>query len=116
LSWDKFRNALERLNEFMKNFDVYGHRTLLYRIYTLLRAYKKDGKVSLRFYPMFYYQLHRNIKGEEEQKELEKLILDPENDYNIRDDAELLLKLVLMKTRGVSERAKEKSYILNKGG
>jgi hypothetical protein len=48
------------------------HRTLLYRIYTLLRAYKKDGKVSLRFYPMFYYQLHRNIKGEEEQKELER--------------------------------------------
>jgi hypothetical protein len=92
------------------------HRTLLYRIYTLLRAYKKDGKVSLRFYPMFYYQLHRNIKGEKEQKELESLILDPKNDYNIRDDAELLLKLVLMKTRGVSERAKEESYILNKGG
>jgi hypothetical protein len=44
------------------------------------------------------------------------LILDPKNDYNIRDDAELLLKLVLMKTRGVSERAKEESYILNKGG
>jgi CRISPR-associated protein Csm1 len=116
LSWDKFRSALERLNEFMENFDVHSHRTLLYRIYTLLRAYKKDGNVSLRFYPMFYYQLHRNIKKEEEQRALEKLILDPENDYNIRDDAELLLKLVLMKTRGVSERAKEKSYILNKGG
>jgi hypothetical protein len=100
----------------MENFDVHSHRTLLYRIYTLLRTYKKDGKVSLRFYPMFYYQLHRNIKGEEEQKELEKLILDPKNDYNIRDEAELLLKLVLMKTRGVSERTKEKSYILNKGG
>jgi CRISPR-associated protein Csm1 len=116
LSWDAFRSALERLNEFMENFDVHSHRTLLYRIYTLLRAYKKDGKVSLRFYPMFYYRLHRNIKKEEEQRALEKLILDPENDYNIRDDAELLLKLVLMKTRGVSERAKEKSYILNKGG
>jgi Predicted hydrolase of the HD superfamily (permuted catalytic motifs) len=116
LSWDAFKNALERLNEFMKNFDVHSHRTLLYRVYTLLRAYKKDGKVSLRFYPMFYYQLYRNIKGEEEQKELERLILDPEKDYNIRDDAELLLKLVLMKTRGVSERTKEKSYILNKGG
>ncbi|MFZ8862413.1 MAG: type III-A CRISPR-associated protein Cas10/Csm1 [Thermocrinis sp.] len=116
LSWDAFKNALERLNEFMKNFDVHSHRTLLYRIYTLLRTYKKEGKVSLRFYPMFYYQLHRNIKDEEEQKELEKLILDPKNDYNIRDDAELLLKLVLMKTRGVSERAKEESYILNKGG
>jgi CRISPR-associated protein Csm1 len=94
----------------MKNFDAKDHRTLLYRIYTLLRAYKKDGKVSLRFYPMFYYQLYRNVKGEDEQKELEKLILDPKNDYNIRDDAELLLKLVLMKTRGVSERAKEKGY------
>jgi len=116
LSWDKFRSALERLNEFMENFDAHSHRTLLYRIYTLLRTYKKDGKVSLRFYPMFYYQLHRNIKDEEEQKELEKLILDPENDYNIRNEAELLLKLVLMKTRGVSERTKEKSYILNKGG
>jgi CRISPR-associated protein Csm1 len=116
LSWDKFRNALERLNEFMENFDVHSHRTLLYRIYTLLRAYKKDGKVSLRFYPMFYYQLYRNIKGEGEQKELEKFILNPKNDYNIRDEAELLLKLVLMKTRGVSERTKEKSYILNKGG
>jgi CRISPR-associated protein Csm1 len=116
LPWEQFKSALERLNEFMKNFDVHSHRTLLYRIYTLLRAYKKDGKVSLRFYPMFYYQLYRNIKGEEEQKELEKLVLDPENDYNIRDDAELLLKLVLMKTRGVSERTKEKSYILNKGG
>jgi CRISPR-associated protein Csm1 len=110
LSWDAFKNALERLNEFMKNFDVHSHRTLLYRIYTLLRAYKKDGKVSLRFYPMFYYQLHRNIKDEKEQRALEELILDPKNDYNIRDDAEFLLKLVLMKTRGVSERAKEKGY------
>lgn len=116
LSWDKFRSALERLNEFMENFDVHSHRALLYRIYTLLMAYKKDGKINLRFYPMFYYQLHRNIKGEEEQKELEKLILDPKNNYNIRDEAELLLKLVLMKTRGVSERTKEKSYMLNKGG
>ena len=116
LSWDAFKNALERLNEFMKNFDVHSHRTLLYRIYTLLRAYKKDGKVSLRFYPMFYYQLYRNVKGEKEQEKLEEFILDPKNDYNVRDDAELLLKLVLMKTRDVSERAKEKSYILNKGG
>jgi hypothetical protein len=101
-----------------------------------LRAYKKDGKVSLRFYPMFYYQLYRNIEEEDKQRKfegdedirkederrkskrrvLEELILDPENDYNIRDEAELLLKLVLMKTRGVSERVKEKSYILNKGG
>jgi CRISPR-associated protein, Csm1 family len=132
LSWDTFRSALERLNDFMKNFDVHSHRTLLYRIYTLLRAYKKDGKVSLRFYPMFYYQLYRNIEEEDEQgklecdedirkedekrkskrRALECLILDPKNDYNIRDEAELLLKLVLMKTRGVSERAKEESYIL----
>jgi len=116
LSWDAFRSALDRLNEFMKNFDVQNHRTLLYRIYTLLRAYKKDGKVSLRFYPMFYYQLYRNIKKGEEQRALEELILDPKNDYNIRDDARFLLKLVLMKTRGVSERTKERSYILNKGG
>jgi hypothetical protein len=85
---------------------------------------------------MFYYQLYRNIEEEDEQgklecdedirkedekrkskrRALECLILDPENDYNIRDEAELLLKLVLMKTRGVSEKAREKSYILNKGG
>jgi CRISPR-associated protein, Csm1 family len=116
LSWDAFKSALDRLNTFMEEFDAKDHRTLLYRIYTLLRAYKKDGKVSLRFYPMFYYQLYRNIKKGEEQRALEELILDPKNDYNIRDDAEFLLKLVLMKTRGVSERAKEKSYILNKGG
>ncbi|MFZ8785459.1 type III-A CRISPR-associated protein Cas10/Csm1 [Thermocrinis sp.] len=116
LPWERFKKTLNRLNAFVRVFNAKDHRTLLYRIYTLLRAYKKDGKVSLRFYPMFYYQLYRNIKGEEEQKELEKLVLDPENDYNIRDDAELLLKLVLMKTRGVSERTKEKSYILNKGG
>jgi CRISPR-associated protein Csm1 len=110
LSWDAFRSALDRLNTFMEEFDAKDHRTLLYRIYTLLRAYKKDGKVSLRFYPMFYYQLHRNIKKGEEQRALEELILDPRNDYNIRDDAEFLLKLVLMKTRGVSERTKEKGY------
>jgi CRISPR-associated protein Csm1 len=116
LFWEQFEKALEYLYSFMEKFDVQNHRTLLYRIYTLLRSYKKDGNVSLRFYPMFYYQLYRNIKGEEEQKELEKLILDPENDYNIRDEAELLLRLVLMKTKGVSERAKEESYILNKGG
>ncbi len=141
LSWEQFKDALDRLNTFMEEFDAKNHRTLLYRIYTLLRAYKKEGKVSLRFYPMFYYQLYRNIedrnieeedkqrklegdgdtKKEDEKKKgerraLEELILDPKNDYNIRDDAELLLKLVLMKTRGVSERAKEKSYILNKGG
>jgi hypothetical protein len=85
---------------------------------------------------MFYYQLYRNIEEKDEQSKLEgdgdikkeeekrkgkrraleELILDPKNDYNIRDEAELLLKLVLMKTRGVSERAKEESYILNKGG
>lgn len=116
LSWEQFKDALDRLNTFMEEFDAKDHRTLLYRIYTLLRAYKKDGKVSLRFYPMFYYQLHRNIKKGDEQRALEELILDPKNDYNIRDDAEFLLKLVLMKTRGVSEKTKEKSYILNKGG
>jgi Predicted hydrolase of the HD superfamily (permuted catalytic motifs) len=116
LSWEQFKDALDRLNTFMEEFDAKNHRTLLYRIYTLLRAYKKEGKVSLRFYPMFYYQLHRNIKDEKEQRALEELILDPKNDYNIRDDAEFLLKLVLMKTRGVSEKTKEKSYILNKGG
>jgi len=136
LFWEQFEKALKDLYNFMEKFDVQNHRTLLYRIYTLLRAYKKDGKVSLRFYPMFYYQLYRNIEEEDEKGELECdedirnedekrkskrralecLILDPKNDYNIRDEAELLLKLVLMKTRGVSERAKEESYILNKGG
>jgi CRISPR-associated protein Csm1 len=110
LPWERFKKTLNRLNAFVRVFNAKDHRTLLYRIYTLLRAYKKDGKVSLRFYPMFYYQLYRNIKGEKEQRALECLILDPKNDYNIRDNAELLLKLVLMKTRGVSERAKGKGY------
>jgi len=112
LSWEQFKDTLDRLNTFMEEFDAKDHRTLLYRIYTLLRAYKKDGKVSLRFYPMFYYQLHRNIKKGEEQRALEELILDPKNDYNIRADAEFLLKLVLMKTRSVSEKTKEKGYNL----
>jgi CRISPR-associated protein Csm1 len=116
LSWERFKKTLNRLNAFVRVFNAKDHRTLLYRIYTLLRAYKKDGKVSLRFYPMFYYQLHRNIKGEKEQRALECLMLDPKNDYNIRDNAELLLKLVLMKTRGVSERAKEKVIYLIKEG
>jgi CRISPR-associated protein Csm1 len=136
LFWEQFEKALKDLYSFMEKFDVQNYRTLLYRIYTLLRAYKKDGKVSLRFYPMFYYQLYRNIEEEDEQEQrklesdgeikdekrkgkrraLEELILDPKNDYNIRDEAELLLKLVLMKTRGVSEKTKEESYILNKGG
>lgn len=49
LSWDKFRSALERLNEFMENFDVHSHRAFLYRIYTLLMAYKRTERSTLGF-------------------------------------------------------------------
>ncbi|WP_029551588.1 type III-A CRISPR-associated protein Cas10/Csm1 [Thermocrinis jamiesonii] len=116
LPWEKFRYALEELKRFLANFDAPNHRTLLYRIYTLLKANKRGNGISMRFYPMFYYQLYRNIKEEEQQRELESLILDPGNNYNIKDYAELILKLVLMKTRGMSEKTKNSHYINNNLG
>ncbi|WP_333785034.1 type III-A CRISPR-associated protein Cas10/Csm1 [Thermocrinis sp.] len=116
LEWKEFSKALEELEGFMKNFDAKNHRTLLYRIYTLLKAHKRNDGISMRFYPIFYYQLYRNVKEEKEQKALESLILDPSNNYNIKDYAELILKLVLMKTRGVSEKAKNGYYINSIGG
>ncbi len=106
LPWDKFAHALDELKHFLANFDATNHRTLLYRIYTLLRSYKKDRKINMKFYPMFYYQLHRNLKREEDQRELEALILDPNNNYNLRDYAEIILKLVLMETRNTSGKIK----------
>jgi uncharacterized LabA/DUF88 family protein len=79
-------------------------RTNLYKIYLLLREYKELEKErsekKYMFYPFFYYFLSRNIK-EEHRADVQKLFIDVNNNYEVRERALFVAKYILMKTREV---------------
>ncbi len=87
-------------------------RSFLYRMYMLMRQYqeKKKGGGWWKFYPLFYYQLYRNVKDEHHGK-LEEVFIDKSGSYNPRKNALFISKYVIMKTRGkdLSENAGNKS-------
>lgn len=83
-------------------------RSALYRFYMLMRYYREQeestGKKWWRFYPLFYYQLYRNVNKDSQDALLEAFI-NREKDYTLRGNALFLAKYLIMKTRNLSERS-----------
>lgn len=108
LKWDEFSGALKDAKDFLKKHGLKVGRTMVYRIYTLLRLYEKeDGEVRMKFYPLFYYFINRNIKDDKLREDFVNLLIDIDNQYKVRKSARFILKYILMKTRGVSGKLAE---------
>lgn len=87
----------------------YVGRSAFYRIYMLMKYYKEQEKNKWwRFYPLFYYQVSRNVW--ENEKEFIESFIDENNDYLLKDNALFLAKYVIMKTRNMSENEREQGY------
>lgn len=86
-------------------------RSTFYRIYMLMknyREYEKNNKKWWKFYPLFYYQVYRNMDSEY-QKDFVNALIDSSDDYTLKDNALFLAKYVIMKTRSVSESSEKES-------
>ena len=117
LEWNKLSELEEKarhLLEFFENGDI--SRSLLYRLYIKLKAIKditKEGSVEreeelYRFIPYFYYQLARNVKNEDLQKELEGVFINPEKEELVNLEGGLVfLAYLLMLTRNLKKTTKE---------
>ena len=97
LKWEELDT--EKLDRILQELSV--GRTFLYRVYLLVRRFfdmKNEGREEMyMFYPLFYYQLVRNVQDEEERRRIENLVLDENKD--VRKEALFSLKYMLMKTR-----------------
>ncbi len=103
LDWKALEKAIEkgeRIVSLIERKEI--GRTLFYKLYFLLRQYKKaeeeKSELKYRFYPMFYYYLYRNVK-EEYRREVIDYLIEVDKDYKVREDALFRAKYVLMKTR-----------------
>jgi len=101
LKWEQYEKAVEeaeKMVNLVKNRKI--GRSLFYKFYQLLGSFKEDeNKISPKFYPRFYYYLYRNVKDEEDRKQIIGFFLDTENDYQVKKDALFKTKYVIMKTR-----------------
>jgi CRISPR-associated protein Csm1 len=101
LKWEEYEKAIEeakKLVNLVKNRKI--GRSLFYKFYQLIGSFKEDeNKISPKFYPQFYYYLYRNVKDEEDRKQVIGFFLDTENDYQVKKDALFKAKYVIMKTR-----------------
>ena len=101
---DGIKNS-RKLERFIK--EGYIGRSTFYRIYTLMKYFRENRKEKWwKFYPLFYYQIHRNVKGEE-REEFVKTLIETNKDYTLKRNALFMAKYVIMKTRGVSENDRE---------
>jgi len=98
-------NNSKKLEQFIK--EGYIGRSTFYRIYTLMKYFRENRKEKWwKFYPLFYYQIHRNVKGGEREKFV-KTLIETDKDYTLKRNALFMAKYVIMKTRGVSENNRE---------
>jgi CRISPR-associated protein Csm1 len=101
LKWEEYEKAVEeaeKMVNLVKNRKI--GRSLFYKFYQLIGSFKEDeNKISPKFYPQFYYYLYRNVKDEEDRKQVIGFFLDTENDYQVKKDALFKAKYVIMKTR-----------------
>jgi len=101
LKWEEYEKAIEEAEK-MANLVKNGKigRSLFYKFYQLLGSFKEDeNKISPKFYPKFYYYLYRNVKDEEDRKQVIGFFLDIGKDYQVKKDALFKAKYVIMKTR-----------------
>ncbi len=70
-------------------------RSLIHRIYIMLER-------KYLFFPMFYYQIYRNISDDFIRNDFESKIIDKQS-MKIKESSEIFLELLLMKTREVKQ-------------
>jgi CRISPR-associated protein Csm1 len=101
LKWEQYEKAVEEAEKMVNLVKIRKiGRSLFYKFYQLLGSFKEDeNKISPKFYPRFYYYLYRNVKDEEDRKQIIGFFLDTENDYQVKKDALFKAKYVIMKTR-----------------
>lgn len=88
----------------------YIGRSALYRIYQLARSYgDQDSRLNMRFYPMFYYQVYRNV-DKDQQEEFVELLIDKSRDYQLKKESIFALKYAIMITRNISEKEEKGGY------
>ncbi len=108
LTQEELKNGINNskdLEQFIK--EGYIGRSTFYRIYTLMKYFRENRKEKWwKFYPLFYYQIHRNVKGGEREKFV-KTLIETDKDYTLKRNALFMAKYVIMKTRGVSENNRE---------
>jgi len=109
LKWEEYSKALDDA-EIMINLvekNIVG-RSLFYKFYQLLERFKIEEKFSknkesfnvhVRFYPLFYYFLYRNVKSEKERENVTNFFIETNKNYQVRKEALFKAKYVLMKTR-----------------
>ncbi len=104
LSWQDVKEALEETEEILGKVGEELGRTNMYRIYLLLKNYKKLREKGddrrFMFYPFFYYYLSRNVK-ESYRAIVEELFIDKDKDYEVKDRAVFNAKYILLRTRDV---------------
>ncbi len=108
LTQEELRDGIDNSKE-LEQFIKDGHigRSTFYRIYTLMKYFRENRKEKWwKFYPLFYYQIHRNVKGGEREKFV-KTLIETDKDYTVKRNALFMAKYVIMKTRGVSENNRE---------
>ena len=121
LEWKELSELEEKAFKLLKELENGNlSRSLLYRLYIRLKAIKdttKEDSVKrkeelYRFIPYFYYQLARNVKGGELQKELEEIFINPQSEELVNLESGLvflayllMLSRDLKKTKGVRSDA-----------
>ncbi|MCS7277887.1 MAG: type III-A CRISPR-associated protein Cas10/Csm1, partial [Aquificaceae bacterium] len=101
LKWEEFKEAREQAEKFLQHHGDKVGRSMVYKIYSLLKLHMKDGLLNMRFYPLLYYFVNRNIPEDTTRESFLELLLN-KKDYSVKNSASFVLKYILMKTRGVS--------------
>jgi CRISPR-associated protein Csm1 len=88
---DVYNDAKKKAEEYKGKIS----RSLIHRIYMMLKR-------KYLFFPMFYYQIYRNISDDCIREDFKSKIID-KKDMKIRESSEIFLELLLMKTREVKQ-------------
>jgi len=88
---DVYNDAKKKAEEYKGKIS----RSLIHRIYMMLKR-------KYLFFPMFYYQIYRNISDDFIREDFKSKIID-KKDMKIRESSEIFLELLLMKTREVKQ-------------
>jgi len=88
---DVYNDAKKKAEEYKGKIS----RSLIHRIYMMLKR-------KYLFFPMFYYQIYRNISDDFIREDFKSKIID-KKDMKIKESSEIFLELLLMKTREVKQ-------------
>jgi len=94
ISFDELEDVYNDVKKKAEEYKGKISRSLIHRIYMILKR-------KYLFFPMFYYQIYRNISDDSVREDFKsKIIINKEN-MEIKKSSEIFLELLLMKTREV---------------